>query len=314
MPWRALGGYLALAAAGLLLALRLPAAGAVSALAPGSAPNAPAGPRLAVGDVLAWLATGSTDGPYALLRAVVPGLGLGPAPGPTPARAPATALPPAPPPSLPDPPGNLHQTVHHPLPADLPPPSSLVLYGVNPLVLIYQTDPSADAAVQRLASDLFAGYGIPVAHLRTRFTGLDPYLAAESRIKSLMRQYPSLHVLLDVHADGQPATAIVGGQPAAPVMIVVGDDQTLPEPSWRRNAAWAVQVAAAIERVHPGLLRSYLGAPFYTDGGRFDQQLSPAALLLEIGGHGEPTALEMRGVDLLAEALGPLIRAGQYPR
>lgn len=340
MPWRALGGYLALAAVGLVLVLRLPGAGSVAAFAAGGpAASAQPGPRLAVGDLLAWLATGSANGPFALLRTVLPGIGLpvapatpatpasaastaqgSTAPAPVSSTAPAPAVPGAAPratrPSplqLPDPPGNLHQTIHHPLPSDTPPPGNLVVYGVDPLVLIYQTDPTATAVGQRLAADLFAGYGIPVAQLRTAFTGLDPYLAAQARVQALMRQYPTLHILLDVHADAPPATAIVAGRPAAPVMLVVGDNQTLPDPGWRRNAAWAVQVAAAIERTYPGLLRSYLGAPFYTDGGRFDQQLSPAALLLEIGGRGEPARLEMRGADLLAEVLGPMIRAGQYP-
>jgi stage II sporulation protein P len=292
-----------LAAAGLLLVLRPPAAGAVAALAPGGA-SAPSGPRLAVGDVLSWLATGSPDGPYALLRTVLPGMGLAAAP----------AHPAAAPPQLPDPPNRLRQRIHHPLPLEDAAPSDLVLYGVRPLVLIYQTDPTAGPVGRRLAQDLFSGYGIPVAHLQATFSGLDPYLAAETRLQALMRSYPSLHVLLDVHADAPPATATVAGGPAAPVMIVVGTDQTLPDPSWRQNAAWAVQVAAAIERTYPGLLRSYLGSAFYTDGGRFNQQLSPAALLLEIGGRGEAASLEMRGTDLLAEVLGPMIQAGQYPR
>jgi stage II sporulation protein P len=325
LPWKAVGGYLAIAAIGLLLVIRLPAPGggaSASAPAPGSAsvpaaafanhvPPAASGARPGLGDLLAWLATGSTDGPFALLRAVLPGFGLGGATGASPVESA--------PPTLPDPPApdNLHSSVHRPVPADAPAPTPVMAYGVRPRVLLYETDPTAVGVASELASDLFSGYGVPVLLLRTPFGGIDPYLAAQAGIEAAMKAHPSIQVLLDIHADqpaaGEPLTAMVGGAPAARVMIVVGDSQTLPEPNWRENAAWAVQLAGALAHAYPGLLRTHQGYAFYSDGGRFDQQLSPAALLLAIGGPGVPAAAELRGADLLAEVLGPMIHAGSYP-
>jgi stage II sporulation protein P len=310
LAWRALGGYLALAAVGLLLALRGPArGGAAAASSAWAPPEPPAGRTVAVGDVLAWVATGSADGPFALLRAVLPGMGL-----PAPTAGGRAVSPPSQPP---DPPDTLHATIHHPLASDEPAPAPFTVYGVGPRVLVYETDPGAAALGRELARDLFSGYGIPTAYIRTPFGGLDPYLAAEPALEAAMRAYPTLRVLFDIHADqpaaGEALTAEVAGAPAARVMIVVGDDATLPEPDWRQNAAWALQLAAAIRQRYPGLLRTYQGRPFYADGGRFDQQLSPAALLLAIGGRGVPPDQELRSADLLAEVLGPLIRAGRYP-
>ena len=318
LPWRALAGYFGLALLGLLLAIRLPgsgpalgvsavpAAASTSGLAPLVAGRAP---RLAVGDILAWLATGSADGPVALLRSVLPGFGLAAAAPQVPAAAPQ--------PAPPSPPDNLAQTVHHPLATDAPGAGPVMVLGVHPLVLVYETDPAAGVVASELARDLFSGYGIAVVHLTAPFTGVDPYPAAQAAVQALMARWPTLRVLLDVHADqpaGEPLTAQIEGAPTARLMIVVGDSQTLPEPNWRQNAAWAIQVGAAAQRAHPGLLRPYQGRAFYADGGRFNQQLSPAALLLAIGGRGVPADAELRGADRAAQVLGPMLEAGQYPR
>jgi stage II sporulation protein P len=171
-----------------------------------------------------------------------------------------------------------------------------------------------------LADALFSEYGIPVAHLTTRFDQqgrMDAFVRSLAGVSAVLRQYPTLHILLDVHRDDAPraeTTATVDGRSTARIMIVVGDNETLPEPDWQRNAAWAAELAQAIDRAHPGLLRTYQGRPYYSDGGRFNQQLSPAALLFEIGGQDNTLAEELRAADLLAGVLAGMIRAGDYPR
>jgi stage II sporulation protein P len=279
------------------------------------------------------LAAVRASAPYVLLRTEIPGLDLlepGPEGGtgggevpPAPAATPAV--------------GGGGQ----PAPAADP---EAVAYGDDPLVLVYHTHaeesflpvlPPGTPADQAFTADrsrsvvrvgdelarvLYGSYGLPVLHLRTRFDAqgrIGAYVRSLAGVQAAMREHPRLHVLLDVHRDDAPraaTTAVVGGRPTARILVVVGNDQTLPNPGWRRNAAWAEAIVRAGEARYPGLFRTYEGRPYYSDGGRFNQHLSPAALLFEIGGQENTLEEALRGADLLASILGPMIRAGAYPR
>lgn len=338
---RAVAGYAGLCLLGALLAIRPdPAAPALATPAVDPLVAERAGP-VGAGDVISWLVTGGRPGgPLGLLRTVLPGIaGLPPArPPAVPVTAPAAGR--VTPKTTPAAGRAVPNLLRRPavLPAATPAVEGpLVVFGLHPLVLIYHThgqesflpatgkllspDPQQDVVRlgAALAGDLFSEYGIPAAHLRTAFDApgtVGAYVRSLAGVQKVLARHPSLHLLLDLHRDQAPApqtTAVIGGQGVARVMIVVGDDQTLPEPNWRRNAAWAVEMASAFRRAYPGLLRTYQGHPYYSDGGRFNQQLSPAALLLEIGGTHNTMAEELRGVQLVARVLAGMIRAGRYP-
>jgi len=168
---------------------------------------------------------------------------------------------------------------------------------------------------ERIAESLEAG-GIGVLHDKT----LHDYPSynnayGESRISvdEYLRQYPSIRVVLDIHRDSLEAadgtqiakTVSLGGQDTAQLMMVVGTDAGgLEHPNWQENMALAVKLHAQLEKLAPGICR-----PISFRSQRFNQDLSPGAMLIEVGAAGNTRqeallAAEQLAAGILALAYG----------
>ncbi len=155
--------------------------------------------------------------------------------------------------------------------------------------------------------------GIRVIHDTTvhdapAYTG--SYGRSRTTAQRYLEQYPSIRVVLDLHRDAversdgsQLATeATVDGQPSAQLMMVVGTDAGgLTHPQWRENMAFATQLAAALERRWPGINR-----PIFVRTERFNEDLAPGAMLIEVGATGNTQAQALVAAEALAEALTDL--------
>lgn len=103
--------------------------------------------------------------------------------------------------------------------------------------------------------------------------------------------------LLDVHRDSGPAEEYVrdiAGKPASQVMIVVGKQN----PGASANASFAEKLKTVADRMYPGLVRGIL----YTQG-KFNQDIHPRNLLIEVGTEKVSQEVAQRGASLLADAL-----------
>lgn len=162
---------------------------------------------------------------------------------------------------------------------------------------------------ERLAQVLEAG-GITVLHDKTHhdypsYSG--SYAASRDTVTEYLKQYPTIQLMLDLHRDaaedasGQQVALIaqVDGEQLARVMPVVGSEMGgLTFPGWRENLGLAMKLQVQMERESPGLCRSI---NFCSQ--RYNEDLLPGALLIEIGaaGNTHPQALSA------AEALGKTI-------
>ena len=125
--------------------------------------------------------------------------------------------------------------------------------------------------------------------------------------KQLLRWYPSVKVLIDLHrgqAGGSETTGIVHGIKMARILIVVGTNKLLPDPYWHQNLAFAMRLAKELGVVAPGILR---GNGIDMVPYRYNQQLMPNDLLIEIGGPDNTLAQERYAAHDLAEALAQII-------
>lgn len=209
--------------------------------------------------------------------------------------------------------------------------------GASPLVGIYQSH-SHEAFLPSLPAGTAVAYstdwpatvvqvgwwlaqdlslrGIPVVQSRVdnmRQGVLASYSLALATAKDLMRWWPSVRVLLDVHrgqAAGAATTTVVGGLPTARIVLVVGTSQLLPNPHWHQNLAFALALSRELNHLAPGILRS---PGVETVPYRYNQQLLPADVQVEIGGPQNTLAEERRAVVELADALAALVRAGRVP-
>lgn len=191
-------------------------------------------------------------------------------------------------------------------------PLALSLTGDEPTVLIVHThgsesytgdyeevepyrslDPSLNmiAIGNELARLLELG-GITVIHDRKVYDYPDynsAYSAARRAIRAHLEEYPTIQMVLDLHRDaaegdaGQLVTAAtVGGQPSAQLMMVVGTDGSgLSHPDWQVNLALALKLNVLLEQENPGITR-----PVSLRNQRFNMDLTPASLLIEVGAAG----------------------------
>lgn len=98
---------------------------------------------------------------------------------------------------------------------------------------------------------------------------------------TLVENYPSMKLLLDIHRDGLPpgvnkSTVMVEGKEVGRVMIVIGQKN----PHWEKNEVIAEELIAFAESRYPGL---FIPQITYASDARYNQHLLDGAILLEIG-------------------------------
>lgn len=162
-------------------------------------------------------------------------------------------------------------------------------------------------------AQLLRAQGLQVLHDRTLHDGTSyngAYEYARQTISKYLEQYPSIQLVLDIHRDAMEDssgnqiadTVMVDGQAVARLMMVVGTDAGgLTHPQWQENLALAAKLHAQLERLCPGICR-----PVSFRSQRFNQDLSPGAMLVEVGAAGNTRQEALRAAGVLAEAIGDL--------
>lgn len=161
----------------------------------------------------------------------------------------------------------------------------------------------------RVAELLEAG-GVHVIHDRTIHdypSYNDAYDHARSTIQNHLTENPQIALVLDLHrdasedADGNQTSygVTINGESTANLMLVMGSDTwSLPYPNWERNLALAVKLQAQLEQRYPGLCR-----PVKLVDSRYNQDLCPGGLLVEVGTAGNTHQEALRAAEFLAEGI-----------
>lgn len=169
----------------------------------------------------------------------------------------------------------------------------------------------------RLAQLLEDG-GVEVIHDRTVHdhpSYTDAYNQSRKSVQKYLEQYPDICLVLDLHRDALQDkngnqigyTVDVGGAEAAKVMLVVGTDASgLKHPDWKENMALAVKLHAQLEKTVPGLCR-----PISFRSQRFNQDLSPGALIVEVGSAGNTRQEALNSIAPLAKSILALAHGTQ---
>lgn len=131
------------------------------------------------------------------------------------------------------------------------------------------------------------------------------YDRSRGTARQLLQRRPV--ALFDVHRDTAPPEAYeatVKGRRVARVMIVVGREN----PSIQANLSFAKRIKALADSNEPGLVRG-----IFIGEGKFNQDMFPRALLLEVGSHLVPKEDAERGVSTLASVLPGVLGATARP-
>lgn len=128
------------------------------------------------------------------------------------------------------------------------------------------------------------------------------YTNSAQTVRSMVKGYPSLKLVLDIHRDSLPSndpqTTKVGGKDTAKILFIVGTDERTSHPNWRTNLELAETIAQNLESKYPGLCRGIRTKP-----GTYNQHLHPGGLLIEVGNANNSLEEAQRAADCLAEAI-----------
>ena len=131
------------------------------------------------------------------------------------------------------------------------------------------------------------------------------YTDARKSIADYLEKYPTIRLVLDLHRDASGGAeqlrtlARVDGEPSAQLMLVMGTDAAgQAHENWQENFHLALKLQAQLERQVPGITR-----PTILRAQRFNQDLSPGALLVEVGAAGNTHPEALRAAEELAKAI-----------
>jgi len=139
------------------------------------------------------------------------------------------------------------------------------------------------------------------------------YDRSKAGVESYLERYPSIQIVLDIHRDAlvgengetYKTLAEVDGEEMAQLMLVVGSNDTgLDHPNWKGNLTLAIDLQQRLCAISPSLAR-----PITVRTNRFNQQLAPGALLVEVGSHGNTLREALSAARLFARAAGEEFRA-----
>ena len=171
-------------------------------------------------------------------------------------------------------------------------------------------------AVGKALCDAIEAHGIGVIHDTTlhdypSYNG--SYERSAVTVETYLEQYPGICVALDVHRDAiqreetlVKPVAEINGQKAAQLMIVAGCDEngSLGIPTWKDNLRFGARIQNQIEQSYPGLCR-----PLYLTYRKYNQHLTNASLLLEVGSHGNTLEEAIYCAQMTGDAIGAYLAA-----
>lgn len=132
------------------------------------------------------------------------------------------------------------------------------------------------------------------------------YIRARNNLQQLLKEHPEIRLVLDLHRDasggeeGQMRTkAEVEGETSAQLMVVIGTNHK----NYEENLSLGLKLHALLEQHSPGIMR-----PLQLRGQRFNQDLNPGSLLIEIGAAGNSHGEAHLAAVQLAEAIVAMAR------
>jgi len=205
--------------------------------------------------------------------------------------------------------------------------------GVNgPQILIYHThsqegyadsiagdsSTSVVALGEYLAQLLSEKYGIQVLHHTGQYDVVNrdsAYSNALPALEQIIKENPTIEVVIDIHRDGVPATTHlvteINGKSTAQIMFfnglskttALGELEYLANPYIEENLAFSFQTQLAAVEYYPGFARR-----IYLKGYRYNMHLLPKSLLVEVGAQTNTFQEAKNAMEPLADILVKVLK------
>ncbi len=180
----------------------------------------------------------------------------------------------------------------------------------------HSTDPDENmTAVGDVLAETLKSAGIIVLHDKT-YHDYPSYKGSYDRsavtVKQYLETYPTIRFAIDLHRDAieqdgnviLKPTAEISGKNAAQIMIISGcDDGEMNMPDFFSNLRFAAALQDRMESLYPGLTR-----PILFDYRKYNMDLLPELLLIEVGSTGNTLDEAEYSAELLGQALISLLK------
>lgn len=164
-----------------------------------------------------------------------------------------------------------------------------------------------DQVVQLLATNGICAIQDRSLHDYPSYNG--SYTRARKTIQAYLEEYPTISLVLDLHRDASGSEnrqmrtrCQVAGQDSAQLMLVIGTNHE----GFEENLSLALKLHAQLEALAPGIMR-----PLQLRASRFNQDLCPGAVLVEVGAAGNTHAEAQLAAQTLGQAVIALARGTQ---
>ena len=159
-------------------------------------------------------------------------------------------------------------------------------------------------SIGRRVGEILAENGITAIQDRTlhdypSYNG--SYSHARKSIEQYLEEYPTIALVLDLHRDASGegtrqmrTKAEVNGVPSAQLMLVMGVNPR----NFEKNLAFSLKLHIQLENLYPGITR-----PLQFRAARYNQDLAPAAVLVEVGAAGNTHSEALTAAEALAQAI-----------
>lgn len=170
-------------------------------------------------------------------------------------------------------------------------------------------------SVARVGDELenqLKGYNYNVIHDKTyhdypAYTG--SYERSLNTVRNILANNQETDVVLDIHRDAiadysYAPTVKIGDEYAAQLMFVIGTDGGgLEHPNWQQNLKFAVKIQEKANELYPGLFK-----PIILRNSRYNQHLTKAASIIEVGATGNTMEQCLTSMKYLAKVISETIK------
>ena len=132
------------------------------------------------------------------------------------------------------------------------------------------------------------------------------YIRSRQSIRDILKEHPGIQLVLDLHRDaaGEGANqmrtrAKVEAEDSAQLMVVIGTNHN----AYEENLSLGLKLHVQLEQQNPGIMR-----PLQLRTQRFNQDLNPGALLIEVGAAGNSHKEARIAATQLAKAIVTLAK------
>lgn len=135
------------------------------------------------------------------------------------------------------------------------------------------------------------------------------YASSLKTVTKLLEENPNTDVVIDLHRDAigdstYAPTVKIGDEYAAQLMFVIGgNESSIKHENWEQNLKFAIKVQEKANELYPGLFK-----PIILRGSGYNQHVSKAATIIEVGATGNTLEQTLVSMKYLAKVLSEVIK------